>query len=392
MTTLLDAGRSESSNPPADVLERIRSIIPEVATRAAEGELQRAVPADVIDSLRSAGVFRMTLPEVWGGEELGLPEASEVVREIARADASTAWVVQVGAMSSLFLRGLPLKTLEDEIFSAGSNSDLLFRGVLAPKGKATRVDGGYKISGRWPLASGSYTPDWVLAGFLVEGASPLPNGRPDIRVAVVRPEEIAFLDTWDAVGLRATQSDDFTMDEVFVPEHRTGPLFGDNNIPAPFYNLPYPPSGGSHDAVVIGVLQGALDDLAELAAVKRPMFNPRIVLGEDPVFQESFGSLRLRTDALTALTRENNRTVMDRVLREETPTPVEWLRYEGGHQLIHRQGVEILNEILTLAGSAAIYSNSTLQRRWRDLRCVAQHVVANGGQVRALGAALSGLQ
>lgn len=388
MTTLLQPIPSQDRTTDDSVLGRVRAHLPEIAARSAEAEAARAVPAEIITALREAGVFRMSLPRAWGGEQLDLVESAQVVREISRADGSTGWTVQAASMAWFFVRSLPRETFEKEVF--GNGGDLMLRGAIAPKGRATPVAGGYRITGRWPLASGSFTPDWVLAGFVVESASPLPDGRPEMRVALVRPEKVTFLDTWDAVGLRATQSTDFTMDDVFVPEHFTGPLVGDNNIPAPFYRLPYTATGASHDAVIIGCLEGALGDLAELAATKRPAFNPRVVIGEDPAFQEKFADLHLRTAALSALMEQTGRTVMDRALAGEEPTPTEWFSYTGGHQHIHHEGVRILNEIMTLSGSAGLYNSSPMQRRWRDVRCVSQHVAGNNGSLRRLGAVLSG--
>jgi alkylation response protein AidB-like acyl-CoA dehydrogenase len=384
VTTVIDHAKRETDS----VLGRVRALLPDIEARAAEGEAARAVPPAIVAGLRRAGVFRMTLPTAWGGEQLGLLDSAEVVREIAEADGSTGWTVQAASMALFFLRGLPRKSLEEEVFADGA--DLMLRGAIAPKGRATSVEGGYRISGRWPLASGSFTPDWMLAGFVIDGAPPLPGGGLDIRVALFRPDQVAFLDTWHAVGLRATQSNDFTMDDVFVPEHHTGPLMGDNNIPAPIFNLPYSPTGASHDAVILGALKGALGDLAELAASKRPAFNPKVLLGEDPVFQEQFANLELRTTALTALSERTTRSVENRALAGETPTPFEWFSYTGGTQHIHHEGIRILNEVMTLAGSSGLYEANALQRRWRDIRCVSQHVVGNNGAARRLGAFLSG--
>ena len=388
MTTLLDTVPSHGAGTGGGVLERVRALLPEIAERAAEGERARAVPAEIITAMRAAGVFRMGVPKVWGGEELGLWECSEVVREIARADGSAGWTAQVASLAWFFIRGLPKETLEKEIF--GDGADVMIRGAVAPKGKATPVEGGYRISGRWPLASGPFTPDWFIAGFLVEGAPPLADGSPDMRIAVVRPEQVSILDTWDAVGLRSTQSHDYVLDDVFVPEHHTGPIVGVNNFPAPLYDLPYSPTGVTHDAVILGALDGALDDLAQLAATKRLAFNPGMLLGQDPVFQEKFAELRLRTLALSGLAEQSTRTVMDRALAGEAPTDLEWFTFKGSTQHIHHEGVRILNEIMTLSGSSGLYSSSTLQRRWRDVRCVSQHVVGNIGAVRKLGAVLSG--
>ncbi|MFF9039074.1 acyl-CoA dehydrogenase family protein [Streptomyces sp. NPDC014892] len=388
MTTLLEPAPSHDREADAGVLGRVRAHLPGIAARSAEAEEARAVPPEIVAALREAGVFRMSLPREWGGEQLDLVRSAQVAREISRADGSTGWTVQAASMAWFFVRSLPRETLENEVF--GEGADLMLRGAIAPKGRAIPVAGGYRLSGRWPLASGSFTPDWLLAGFVVEGAPALPDGRPDMRVALLRPEQATFLDTWDAVGLRATQSTDFTMDDVFVPERFTGPLMGDNHIPAPFYDLPYTATGASHDAVVIGCLDGALGDLAELAAVKRPAFDPRMVIGQDPVFQEKFAELHLRTAALWALLEQTGATVMNRALAGEKPTPAEWFGYTGGHQHIHHEGIRILNEIMTLSGSSGLYSSNPLQRRWRDVRCVAQHVAGNNGSLRRLGAVLSG--
>ncbi len=386
MTTLLDPTPQQGTDDT--VLGRVRALVPDIVECAAQGEAALAVPPRIVTALRAAGVFRMALPKAWGGEELGLVESAEVVREVARADGSTGWTVQAASMAWFFLRGLPRRTLENEVFVNGA--DLMLRGAVAPKGRATPVSGGYRISGRWPLASGPFTPDWMLAGFMIDGAAPLPDGRPDMRVALIRPEQVTFLDTWDAVGLRGTQSTDFTMEGVFVPEHHTASQWGPNNIPAPLFDLPYSPTGASHDAVILGALDGALDDLAELAASKRPAFNPGVLLGEDPVFQEKFAEVQVRAAALAALSRQTTGTVMNRALAGEAPTPVEWFSYKGGTQHIHHEGIRILNEIMTLSGSSGLYHTNSLQRRWRDIRCVSQHVVGNTGAIRALGAFLSG--
>ncbi|MFF0011345.1 acyl-CoA dehydrogenase family protein [Streptomyces sp. NPDC005374] len=157
----------------------------------------------MVAALCEAGVFRMALSKVWGGEQLGLTEGARVVREIARADGSTGWTVQVASLSWFFVRSLARETLE-KVFA--DVPDLLPRGAAAAKSRATPVRGGYRLSGRWPLASGPFTPDWMLAGFLVDGAPPQQGGLPDLRVALFRPDQVTFLDTWDAVGLRGTQT------------------------------------------------------------------------------------------------------------------------------------------------------------------------------------------
>lgn len=112
MTTLLDPTRSAERGIDGSVLDRVRALLPQIAARSAEGEDTRAVPAEIVAALREAGVFRMALPRVWGGEEFGLLEGARVVREIARADGSTGWTVQAASMAWFFVRSLPRETLE----------------------------------------------------------------------------------------------------------------------------------------------------------------------------------------------------------------------------------------------------------------------------------------
>ncbi|WP_037804091.1 acyl-CoA dehydrogenase family protein, partial [Streptomyces resistomycificus] len=145
MTTLLDHAQSQERGTGETVLSRVRALLPEIAERSAEGENARAVPAQIVAALREAGVFRMALPAAWGGEQLGLVEGARVVREIARADGSTGWTVQAASMAWYFLRSLPRETLENEVFAGGA--DLMLRGAVAPKGLATPVRGGYRLSG-----------------------------------------------------------------------------------------------------------------------------------------------------------------------------------------------------------------------------------------------------
>ena len=110
MTTAMD--RTERGTDDS-VLGRVRALLPDIAARAADGEVARAVPPEIVAGLRAAGVFRMALPKVWGGEQLGLLHSAEVVREVAEADGSTGWTVQVASMAWTFLRGLPRKTLQE---------------------------------------------------------------------------------------------------------------------------------------------------------------------------------------------------------------------------------------------------------------------------------------
>jgi alkylation response protein AidB-like acyl-CoA dehydrogenase len=282
------------------MLDAAHALAPEIASRADEIEKARRVPADLIDKLRSIGAFRALIPRHIGGEELSVLEFIRVLEEVARADGSTAWTVLIGADFPIVLSKFSAEVLK-EIYADGP--DTLARGAFAPKGVAVKADGGYIVSGQWPLASGSYDFQWVIGNCVVLGDNgPVfdDTGVPEMRAALMRPDQVAFLDTWDSVGLRATSSDDFRVSEQFVPEAYAANIFG----PSPswdttLYRLPMRIGlGPTHSGVAIGIARGALEDLAELSKTKRPAFNPMARLAEDPVFRQHLGHLRLRLDAV----------------------------------------------------------------------------------------------
>ncbi|MDZ7914860.1 MAG: acyl-CoA dehydrogenase family protein [Rhodococcus sp. (in: high G+C Gram-positive bacteria)] len=374
---------------PNVVLDRTRELTAEIAERAREIEHSRAVPMDIIDRLQEAGVFRMSLPRSIGGEEFGLVEASDVIFEIAKADASTAWQVMVSQGMPWFASRLPSESLQ-KLYADGP--DMLIKGAFAPKGRAIPVEGGYRLSGRWPLASGNFRYQKVIAGFMVQekdGVRMSPDGTmPDIRFAVLDPDQVTFLDTWDAIGLRGTHSDDFTVEDVFVPEEWTGPFVGKSNFEGAYFNLPPVPTGPHHLGVAMGILRGAIDDVATLSLTKRGAYNPAKLLCDDEVFLNSFGEIEVVATSLDAMRQNVAETVMSRAEAGQAPSPIEIARLAAATSFGHHEAMRSVNKLVELAGSQAIYSSHPLQRRFRDIRAASQHVAAYTSNYTSHGAAL----
>jgi alkylation response protein AidB-like acyl-CoA dehydrogenase len=234
----------------------------------------------------------------------------------------------------------------------------------------------------------------VVANCVVFGeAGPVmtDEGIPEMRTALFRPDQVEFMDNWDSVGLRGTMSEDFAVQEKFVPEGETGSLFGPSAWDTPLYRLPMRVGlGPTHSGVVLGIAQGALDDLGQLARTKRPAFNPMVRLAEDAVFRQRYGELVLRLEAVRALTYTVVDQVWQDVLDGREISPDLALRARGSVALTHTECVNLVNEAFTLAGSAALYRSSSLQRRWRDVRTAAQHAAASSEIYQLLGAVRAG--
>src|SRR6266567_5553931 len=125
---------------------KARALLPEISSQVEAIEQARAVSRDLMEKLRSAGVFRRYVPRSHGGDEMWPDEGLTVIEELARADASVAWVAAVGSEGPSFYAYLPGETY-DKIYSAGP--DVIHSGVINPTGRAVRDGNGYRFSGRW---------------------------------------------------------------------------------------------------------------------------------------------------------------------------------------------------------------------------------------------------
>ena len=189
------------------VLENVRALLPEIKARAEEIEQARAVPRDLAEKLRSAGVFRRYVPRSHGGDEMWPDEGLTVIEELARADASVAWVAAVGSEGPSFYAYLPADTY-DKIYAGGP--DVIHCGVINATGRAVRVDGGYRFSGRWSFASGSNNADYICIHGVIEGEQAT-------RVGVVPAGSVQIEDVWHVSGLKGTSSNDIVVSDLFIP-------------------------------------------------------------------------------------------------------------------------------------------------------------------------------
>lgn len=150
----------------SELLTRIRKIRPLLAEEAIEGEKNRRVSEQSIEALAAAGAFKVSLPVRYGGYDLGHRAAMVVGREVAIADGGTAWVVSLINSGIWYTRVFP-EQAQDDIF--GENPDARVSVVIAPSGKAQKVDGGYRVSGKWSWNSDAWHADWALVGVISNG-------------------------------------------------------------------------------------------------------------------------------------------------------------------------------------------------------------------------------
>src|SRR5437660_727803 len=184
---------SRNLDQAADELSGLaRQLAPEI-------DRERRLPDELVSALRGSGLFRAGAPASVGAAEAAPAVILRCAEAVARGDASAGWCVSIAATSSLLGGWLPADGLT-EVFG---EPDRVAAGVWAPRGVAQRVDGGYRVSGRWAFCSGILHSDWLFGGCAVKENG---DGPPTPRVLGIPVSQLEIVDTWHRSVLRGTGS------------------------------------------------------------------------------------------------------------------------------------------------------------------------------------------
>jgi alkylation response protein AidB-like acyl-CoA dehydrogenase len=385
-------GASSADADFAKVIEGVRRVAARAALRSQEFDDLGSIPPDLYEELELTGAFQSLTPRAYGGLELSLSHVNEILIEGARANGSLGWVMMIHVQQSLGIGTFPKETVLGVL---RQHPRVRIRGVAAPKGTATPVEGGYIISGQWPFASGGPSPDFVGANCVVmeKGAPRLgAHDIPELRIAWIPAGQVEFLDTWHVIGMRGTDSRDFRVRDVFVPEEMTSDLFNIQNwFETPAARLPLRVAlSPGHAAVAVGIAQGALEEIAELAKTKRAAMNPKARLADDPLFRHSLGECSLRLSASRALLDHVTADVEQVAASGRKLTPHEIMMGRGMTAYITSECVAVVDAAYNLAGSASVYNSCPLERRLRDIHVASQHISTFKELYRSLGATVLG--
>jgi alkylation response protein AidB-like acyl-CoA dehydrogenase len=155
------------------MLAAVAELAPAIASRAVEIEVERRISLDLVEVLRSVGVFpHVRASELWG-LELDLPKGLEIIGALSKIDGSVGWTAMIGSTSATFAPLLPRGTHE-QIYRNGP--DVIIAGSTQSLGTAEAMDLGWKVNGRWPFASGCQHSDWLVGLCIItEGGRHLPG-------------------------------------------------------------------------------------------------------------------------------------------------------------------------------------------------------------------------
>jgi alkylation response protein AidB-like acyl-CoA dehydrogenase len=362
-----------------DPVEAARRLAPTAAELAPAAERDRQLAEPLVAALADAGLFRLCVPAAAGGLEAHPATLVAAVRALAAGDAAAGWCVAIAATSGLVAGYLP----EEAARTIYAEPATMVAGVFAPKGRATQEPGGFRVSGRWPFASGCRHADWLMGGCVVEGG---------MRLMLAPAEQFTIHDTWHVMGLRATGSHDIELDAVHIPAERTASVLGDPPVqPGPLYAFPlFGLLALAIAAVSLGIARGALDDLIALAGGKVPTGGKR-TLAERGTVQAEVARAEAAVRAAGALLDESVGAAWERAAAG-SGVDVEQraaLRLAATHATA--VATRATDSAYTLAGGSALYESSPLQRRVRDAHAATQHMLVAPATWELAGRVLLGM-
>jgi alkylation response protein AidB-like acyl-CoA dehydrogenase len=376
--------------PGFGLIERARALQPLIAREADEIERSRRLTEPVVSALIENGLYRALLPQSLGGAEAPPEVFMQMLEEVAKADASTAWCLgqcSVCAMTAAYLDADAAR----EIFNTPPG--ILAWGAIANEVQV--VPGGYRATARWDFASGSRQASWLGAHVQIveaDGTRRLkPNGAPEVRTILFPAASATMYDVWDVIGLNGTGTDSYSVDNLFIPEkfaalrdeptalREQGPLYKLTT------NLTF---ALGFAAVSLGVARATLDAAIELSRSKRPqgltaMRENSAVQGQLGRTEGNFRAARAYLDATAAdvwrdLTRGSEFT-------EEHRTAVRL----ASTWTIH-QAASVVDAAYHMAGATAVFSANRFERRFRDMHAIAQQIQARDTHYEDVGKAMLG--
>lgn len=358
---------------------------------AAEGERHRQIAPVVVEALGRAGLFSMLVPRELGGAQASVETMVRTIEAVSRGDGAAGWCVMIAATTGVTAAQLPADGAA-EVFADPASAT---GGVLMPPGRATRAEGGFIVNGRWAFGSGSGHARWLLGGAVVfgpDGPEVTAEDLPHARMFFFPKADIKFHDTWHVSGLAGTGSNDFEVKDLFVPERRTAAIGGGIvRIADPLYKFPlYGLLALGVASVGLGVARAAIDEVLQLATAKTPTGSRRL-LADRASAQSGIAEAEGLTRAGRAFLLESIRDVWDRVAAGNKMTLQDRALLRLAATTAATNSARAVDICYNLGGATSIYHKSPLQRYFRDIHTLTQHVMVGQPTLEVAGRVFLGL-
>ncbi len=379
---------SRAPRQGTEIIDRVRALSPSILAASDEIEKSGRLTDEIVHALKDAGVFGMAIPRAMGGPEADPMTQLEIVEVLSTADGSVGWVAMIGSDGGYYAALVPEEAAE-EIYA---DRNVVTASTLLPRGKARPVEGGYRVSGQWGFGSASLHAEWFVGGCLVvDDAGPVldAEGQPTIRMTFFPRSDCTIHDNWQTTGLAGSGSNDWGVDDVFVPAERTFSLFDPPRFDGPVYAYPWFIVANA-PGVSLGIARASIDTLCELAAEKIVMTG-KTRLQDDLLLQTSVGRAEAELGAARAYVYDATASLYDTLARGDEVTLAQRATYRLAGIHAFRASKSVVSRMYEAGGGSALYSKSLLDRQWRDISTITQHAFANERVYGEGGRALMGL-
>ncbi|MYW90401.1 oxidoreductase [Amycolatopsis rubida] len=362
-----------------ELIARVEDLAPLLKNNAAEGERNRRVAEESIKALTDAGLFRIATPKRYGGYETSLRTMLDVSAAVAEADGGTSWVVTLTNVMS-WVVGLFPERAQDEVF--GADPDAKVSGVLTPTAETRKVEGGWRVTGKWFYNSGSWHATWAGLGIPITDET---GATIDQGMALIPRADLTLEDTWFVAGMRSSGSNCMVAEDVFVPEHRVlriPPAIGGDYPTEHKDEVLYRSALVPVLALVLvgpqlGMGKAALDLVVGKAA-KKPISYTFFAAQQDSVgfqLQIAEASRLLDTARLVAYRAADD--VDGAAARGEYPGYLTRARVRSDTGYVAECVTRALEILLSAHGAGSFAEVNPLQRIWRDSATAARHAIVS---------------
>lgn len=369
------------------LVDAARALMPRIRASANRIEQERQLPAELVDALTEAGIFRMLVPRSLGGGEVDPITQLDVLEALSEADGSVGWCAAIGSGSAwalaLLAPDVAAEILRDpKAIVAGSFG-------LPSGGRAVEVAGGYRVTGRWPFASGSPHSSWMFGHSIVydgDEPRPGPRGGPETRVMLFPKAAATILDTWAATGLAGTGSHDFTVTDLFVPAEYTFGLYGATGYhdgplyKGRFYLL-------AHGAHALGIARAAIDAFVQAISQKRQPLTGAL-LRDRSMIQVAVAQAEALVRSGRAYLWETTRKVWDEVIATGDLSTESRALVRLAISQSFEHATRAIDLMYTSGGGSSVYRTNPLQRYFRDIHTASQHAIVAPPSFETIGQSL----
>ena len=358
----------------AALFGRIDACRPVLEATALEAEQLHTLPVAAVEALREIDVYALRTPRELGGLAADPVTQLRVFASIAAANPSAGWCAFVGAGAANLISGrLPEESLP-LVFRSGARP--AFTGLIAFAGEATATAGGWRVSGRWPFASGVRHCDWLFVGCRVAGSAGL-------RSVVVRRDQVTVLDDWSTAGLQGTGSNTVVLDDVVVPSA----MSWDPTAPAlrggPETEMGV---GGNLAPAVCGFALGLAERaFGEIVAVARAKKRGAGAVADRGAFQLELAREKLRVDAARALAEHRLDAAWATARRSGHLSAGQQNGLLAVATFCLETCLDAVRAVWPFLGAGEIRVEGVVQRCLRDLLCAAQHFHVSNATYEAHG-------